>query len=224
MYSAIWDISSFCTLARVSEVLTFESGADPVHGQKLKLARRHEMTVTHDPVTADSQVGDSRARPWWVVALVAVAALVVGVAMGYVLGNDGGDTADPVTPGAVAVTERQDEMLALVDGFTDAWNALDVDASTEYMTPQATFHLPLTGLEYSVRDGSYQEMMAGLTEIGALIVDAPVYVAGDALIQVFQVPDQTLRIVRVFDFEERQDELLISAVVETQYLLEAEVR
>lgn len=182
------------------------------------------MTVTQDPVTADSRHGGSSRRPWWVLALIAVASLVVGAALGYVVGSDGDDTADPVTLDGVAVTERQDEMLALVEGYTDAWNVLDVDASTEFMTPQATLHQPLAGLEYSVRDGSYQEMMGNLNLTEALIVDAPVFLVGDALIQAFQVPEQTLRVVRVFDFEERQGELLIGAVVEVEYLLEAQAR
>ena len=181
------------------------------------------MTITQDPVTADSKVEESPTRPWWVVALIAVAALLVGAAFGYVLGNDGGDTADPITPDGAALTERQEEMVALVDGYTEAWEVYDVDASIEYMTPQASLYYPVEGLEFTVRDGSYQRYMSGLNG-EPLVVDVPRYVVGDAVIQVFQVPDRTMRFVQVFDFAERDGELLINAVVETIYLLEAEAR
>lgn len=73
-------------------------------------------------------------RPWWTLGLVALVALVIGLAGGWLARGSDGDP-DAVTVGGVELTDRQADMVDIVSGdYIDAWHAGDGEAVAAFFT------------------------------------------------------------------------------------------
>lgn len=91
-----------------------------------------------------------RLRP---VACVAVMATLV---LGAGCGDDGADPGS-VSPGAEELTDRQSEMVDVVEGYVQAWAATDGDAVASFMTDDGVVVYPEQGWTFSVTDRSLQD-------------------------------------------------------------------
>jgi hypothetical protein len=122
-----------------------------------------------------------------------VIGLLAGLLGGWLLfGSD-----DVVTVDGSALTDRQAEMVAMIDGNFAAWQDNNVDEVLSYHTDTATF--VALGAEYPVADGSlaaYVRAFYGAP--GMESVEPMVVVDGNTVVSFHTIGGMTL--VNVFDF------------------------
>lgn len=86
-------------------------------------------------------------RPWWIVAVVAVVALLAGLVIGRWTAPSEG-TPEVVVPGGTELTDRQQQMIDASERYLVAYQTNDADAIVAAFTPQ--------GEKYVVGDGTYR--------------------------------------------------------------------
>jgi hypothetical protein len=115
----------------------------------MKVIERPTETLTPRPAVAASK------RPWFVVAL-AVLALVVGGAIGWFV-RGGEDDPDAMLVGGGSLSDRQQQMVDLVETYDDGWVAGDPDEVLSYFTADGVF--VASGQEYRVDDGTFADVI-----------------------------------------------------------------
>lgn len=100
--------------------------------------------------------GDRRAtRGPWLLAGMVVIGLLIGLLGGWLLfGSD-----DVITVDGSTLTDRQAEMIDVINDDFAAWQDNDVDRALSYYTDRGTFIA--LGEEYLVEDGSLAEYVTG---------------------------------------------------------------
>ena len=116
-----------------------------------------QIPVVHDRTTRERRVG-------WVVVVAAIAVLV-GLAAGWVIfGNNDDSSSDNVaryvTPGSVELTERQTEMVELVDQYMAAWSATDGQRLETLMVEGGHVEYAEQGWRFDLEDGSLQDRVS----------------------------------------------------------------
>lgn len=94
-------------------------------------------------------------RRWWLLGAVAAVALALGAVGGWIAASDAEPTA--MVAGGGELTERQDQMAAVLDDFTQAWHAGDGAEVTGFFAPSGT--ATYLGTEYLVSDGSLAQFV-----------------------------------------------------------------
>ena len=163
---------------------------------------------TEQAPTESSVTPTSIERRPLVAVLIAVGALLVGVLAGWVLwgSDDASDGAEVVVVGGGELTDRQEEMLRVVDEAHGAIIEGDGDALAALFVPQGLLRDPNHGMELRVDDGS----LAGQINAGpapSYQVDEPVVVLGDMVISTGSWGDD---FVHVFLFTPGGDVRIIS--------------
>ena len=88
------------------------------------------------------------------------ALLVLGGFAGWQIGSDGeagSDVSAYVAPGMDTLTERQTEMMSIVDQYLAAWQKTDGDGAASYMTDDGFIEYWEQGWVFSVADRSLQD-------------------------------------------------------------------
>ena len=108
-----------------------------------------------DPGSSSPQ----RARRRLARLFLAIAALVVGLGVGLLIGTalDGGSDSSYVVAGAGQLTDRQTLMLEVVEQYGDAWRATDGERVAPFMTEDAYVEYPEEGWRFEVAYGSVQD-------------------------------------------------------------------
>jgi hypothetical protein len=145
--------------------------------------------------------------------LTAVAALLLGLVVGFLLW--GGSEGQPavVTRNGVELTQRQVEMVDVAEQYVAAWQANDGDALTSFMTPDATFSHADLNDEYTVADGSLQTLVSRTAVYSTMQLDEPMLVDGDHLVLVGRIDSMNLEFLSVIDFTSDDPPLIESEVV-----------
>jgi len=119
------------------------------------------------------------------------------------------DEAPPyVHPGAEELTDRQAEMLEVLDRYTAAWQVRDGDLAASYMTEYAVFEYFEQGETYSVADGSLQaRISAGPYDTMRLFVPQMVY--GNRIVLTGTVDAVGVKWLSVIRFTTVGDKVLI---------------
>jgi hypothetical protein len=89
--------------------------------------------------------------------------LVLGGVGGWLIGRGGEEGSDPgayVTPGTDTLTERQVEMMSIVDQYLTAWQSTDGDGVASFMTDDGFIEYREQGWVFSVADRSLQDRIA----------------------------------------------------------------
>jgi hypothetical protein len=115
--------------------------------------------TTLDQTRTDSTPQRAHGRRWVVTALIAVLALLVGGAVGWMAHGDAA-TASMVSAGETELTPRQEQMAAFMDDYREAWRAGDGAAVTAMYVPEGTFNG--LGTTHRVDDGT----LAGFVQLG----------------------------------------------------------
>ena len=81
------------------------------------------MTGATQTVGSEHDQAPRRGPAWWVVAVVAVIATVLGLGVGYLVSSQTSDVEQ-----SNVSAEEVDRVVALLDAYETAWNANDADA------------------------------------------------------------------------------------------------
>lgn len=105
-----------------------------------------------------------------------------------------------VVPGGEALTDRQAEMVALLDEYLAAFQANDGEKAASFVTPEGYLEYPeMDGAVFRVSDGAFQARVSTLAAYSTLVAFAPVTVSGDRII-VSGVADPSIRWLSVIRF------------------------
>ncbi len=117
----------------------------------MKTTERAERRIERPRV---ERVGSSTApRPWVIASVVAALALVVGLGVGFLLGgSDDPASTDLVAVDGAELTDRQEQMEAIVDEYVAAWQEGDGDTLAAMFTDDGS--LEVFGTEYPVEGGA----------------------------------------------------------------------
>ena len=131
-------------------------------------------------------------RPWLLIGMVVIG-LLVGLLGGWLLfGSD-----DVVTVDGSSLTDRQAEMVAMIDDNLAAWQDNNVDEVLSYHTDTATF--VALGSEYPVADGSLAAYVRSFYGAPGMESFEPmVVVDGNTVVSFHTIEGMTL--MNVFDF------------------------
>lgn len=148
---------------------------------------REEVSTPKTPTQA--RVG------WGMTGLVAVLALVLGALGSWaVFGLDDDPTA--IAAGGGELTERQEEMVAVLDDYTNAWDTSDGAAALETMTPTA--FVTFDNTSWRVEDGTLvRNIESGLYGPSLDHLD-PILVEGNAIVAFHRYGG--LEVANVFEF------------------------
>lgn len=173
-------------------------------------------TATRDaPISTPHQTQEPSGtnHRWLTAAVVGVVALVMGVAGGALFSS--GSVGDE--PGVVVVsggepTDRQAEMVAIVDDYIAGWQATDGDRVASYMTDDGYVEYIGSLGTYRVADGSLQERISNgpyntLMRLGPKVVyDDRIVIFGD-----FQ--NSSVNWLSIVQFTRSGDVLITSEVI-----------
>jgi hypothetical protein len=86
-----------------------------------------------------------------------------------------------VVAGGGALTEWQQQMVEVVEGYVKAWQANDGDAAAAFMRPEAVVEYPQLGGTYLPSDGTLQARISGNPAYRTLRVVPPMTVHGNQI-------------------------------------------
>ncbi len=105
-----------------------------------------------------------------------------------------------VVPGGEALTDRQAEMVALLNDYLAAFQANDGEKAASFMTPEGYLEYPeMDGAVLRVSDGTFQAYVSTQAAYSTLVPFAPVTVSGDRII-VSGVADPSIHWLSVIRF------------------------
>lgn len=119
------------------------------------------MTQTLEPIIVSDAEATAQ-HPRWSRALIVLVVLACGLLGGWLMAprTDPGGAVRHVTPGASVLTERQLEMVDVVEQYLDGWRATDGDRVAAFMTENAYVEYPEEGVRVEVADGSLQHRIS----------------------------------------------------------------
>jgi hypothetical protein len=142
-----------------------------------KSGQQEEDTMqTMDRPVAEAGPPATTRRPWWRLAIAVALALVLGVVGGWSLARVTDDEPTAVVAGGGSLTDRQKQIVEVLDDYVAAWRSDDAEAVMAFFAPGGTFSV--RGEEYRMDDGS----MAAFLESASwstLTGSDPVLMAGD---------------------------------------------
>jgi hypothetical protein len=101
---------------------------------------------------------------WWLVAALMLFAAAIGVAAGFWWGNSGDETPRVVTAQGVELSDRQQQMVDLMDEYEAAWRSGDVAAFEALVTTDFRY-IESADSDYPDvylwSDGSFQDRVSG---------------------------------------------------------------
>ena len=124
-------------------------------------------------------------RRYGLLLVVALFALVLGTAVGWVARGSDGDP-EAMVAGGGSLTDRQEQMVAVASDLTAAWQAGDGAAVVALMTPTGTFQLFGTDTVYRADDGTLAAYVES-DQVSSLEMLTPYLVYGDTVMAVFTV-------------------------------------
>ncbi len=142
-------------------------------------------------------------------ALILLLALVVPT-VGCDSGNDA--SADEVTVNGAEITDRQRDMLDIVDGYVAAWSATDGDAVASFMTPDAYIEYPERDEVFLVSDGTLQERVSN-GPYATLHAHAPAVVYDDRVVLMGRIDALDLDWLSVIRFTTSDPPLIVSETI-----------
>jgi hypothetical protein len=131
---------------------------------------------TMDRPVADAGPPATTRRPWWMLAIAVAVALVLGVLGGWFLAGAMDDDPAAVAVGGGSLTERQQQMVDVLDEYEAAWRANDAAAVMAFFAPGGSFSS--AGTQYLMDDGSMAAFING-GSWDSLTGSDPVLVAGN---------------------------------------------
>ncbi len=160
--------------------------------------------TTLDQTSMDRTTRSAHRTRWVATALIAVLALLVGGAVGWMANGDAA-TGSMVAAGETELSPRQEQMAAFMGDYEEAWKAGDAAAVTAMFVPEGTF----TGLgsTYRADDGT----LAGFVEFGdwgGLTEFDPDLVRGSVVLRFHSLGGDTYQ--NVMKFTESGELLLIN--------------
>lgn len=145
-------------------------------------------------------------------ALVALLALAVAVpACGTA-----GEAPDAVTVNGVEITDRQHEMLAIVDDYITAWGDTDGDAAASFMTPDGYVQYPEDEKMFFVSDRTLQWRVTN-GPYGTLRAHAPAIVYDDRVVLMGTIDAQGVDWLSVIRFTEDDPLRIVSETIFPNY-------
>lgn len=140
--------------------------------------------------------------------------ITVILLLALVLPTIGCDSSNDVSPDAVTVngteiTDRQRDMLDIVDEYVAAWSATDGDAVASFMSPDAYVEYPERNEVFLVSDGTLQERVAN-GPYATLQAHAPALVYGDRVVLMGRIDALDLDWLSVIRFTASDPPLIVS--------------
>lgn len=129
-----------------------------------------ERNITHES-TEKGPVPAATHRWWWLLAAVAVLALAAGLVVGR---STAPSDESAYLAGGGALSDRQEQMLDVLDDIGAAWRAGDPGAVAAVFVP--TGYATYAGRSYRIDDGSLASFVTGgdwssLTALDPMLVD-----------------------------------------------------
>lgn len=119
-----------------------------------------EREAAQRPVETKEMTRSTRSRSTWLVAIVAVFALILGALGGWAIrGSDSDGDAAAYLAGEGELTDRQLEMVDIVSDYAEAWRSGDGEAVAAFYTSGGRF--TTYGNTYRAGDGSLAEFVDG---------------------------------------------------------------
>lgn len=154
-----------------------------------------------------------RSRAWVVFVLLGLVLLFVGGVAGWLIrGGDDGSTPQYVVPGGAALTERQREMVSMVEEYAAAWRATDGEGVASFMTAGGYVQYPEDNMIYRVSDGTLQARVTNgpYSTIHAL---APMTVYDDRIVLSGRIDSMSLNWLSVVRFTAGGDVRIMSETI-----------
>jgi len=160
-------------------------------------------------------------RPWRAVAVVAVVALALGFVGGWLANRDsdsgssdsGVEQPRAVLVGGGALTDRQQQMVGVLDQYMEAWRNGDGQTVASFHTPNGEFVIASTDetTVYSVADGSLANYISRGQWTGKVLL-TPMLVDGDHVTLFYSFMGRRAAVV---DFTSSGDVRIIRTMVLT---------